>query len=593
MRQLTDDPLLDPARLAAVSELALESADQQPVFAHLNDLAQLLLGAPVSVVSLVTDRRHVSVGQAGLNDDRQSHLELPLTHALCTEVARSGEALIIEDAQSDAMLVDHLGVRDFGIGAYAGAPLRLQGGEVVGAFCAIDSQPRPWTPEQLSILAKLTTVASTLLDQRRDLLAAELRDGVTGLPRLPLFHEHLRTLLGAAEPHERVAVVAVDLDDFSLLNDAWGHAAGDAVLADVGLRLEQLMHRRRAPGYVCRLAADTFLLAGIVGRSEPRDRLQHDVLSAVTRQPAHVDGRSEAISARAATILPDLHADPVQVTGAAKAAVRAKDGVDPREVSAVKHRRLMIRNRLWTAKSRDELELHFQPIYGLADGAITGFEALLRWTSADLGPVSPNEFIPEAERSGAIVPIGEWVIEQGLRDLARWRAVAPERELTLSVNVAPEQLLVPAFADAVCATLAAIGLPGSALIVEVTERTLGEHRPAMIESLVALRAADVRVSIDDFGTGWSSLSRLAQLPIDELKIDRSFVARLGEDPRTDSLVGGIVAMADNLGLTTVAEGVETADQHRHLQALGCTHAQGFLLARPAPAAVIATSIRER
>jgi diguanylate cyclase (GGDEF)-like protein len=580
----TPDPLLDPDRLAAVAELNLSNAPQQPVFEHLNQLAHELLGVPVSVVSLVTDSRQVNLSQFGVIDDHVSHHEVPLSHSLCQHVARSGEALVIEDAIGHELVGHSLPVLDYDVAAYAGVPLKLDSGEVVGAMCAVDYAPRRWTPSQLMILRRLTAVASELLNQRRRLEAGALRDAVTGLPRTALFTEHVTALLAAVEPHERVVMVGIDLDGFRTVNDDLGQAGGDAVLADIGLRLEQTIHRGRRPGHVSRLSGDTFLAATVIGRSEPATRVQDDLLAAIAASPARYGTREVAVRARGASVVAPPHGTAAALVESARRAVREADPADtnPAEADA-KRRRLMIRNRLWTAQSRGEFVLDYQPIYDLTTGSVSGFEALLRWHNADLGDVTPNEFIPLAEQNGSIVPIGQWVLSQALADLAHWRCKSPERDLTVSVNVAPEQLLLTKFSGQVMAALKAAGVPASALILEVTERTLGEDQPILLANLVELRKQGVRISVDDFGTGYSSLSRLATLPLDELKIDRSFIAAMQTDERQHALVATIIAMADTLGLTPVAEGIETPEQHDALTAIGCTLGQGYLIARPAPA----------
>ena len=232
------------------------------------------------------------------------------------------------------------------------------------------------------------------------------------------------------------------------------------------------------------------------------------------------------------------------------------------------------------AASRGEFSLHYQPLYRLDPGEIVGFEALLRWTSPDLGAVPPDEFIPIAEETGVIVPIGDWVLETGLRTLAIWRTNQPGRNLTLAVNVAPEQLVAPAFSEQVAELLEETGVPPAALTLELTERTLVNDKPTLRAAMVRLRGIGIRLSVDDFGTGFSSLGRLSSFPVDELKIDRIFVAGIADDRRQRALVAGIVGMSAALDLRVVAEGIETMEQHQILIELGCDLGQGFLMSRP-------------
>ncbi|MDO9356988.1 MAG: GGDEF domain-containing phosphodiesterase, partial [Solirubrobacteraceae bacterium] len=457
------------------------------------------------------------------------------------------------------------------------------------AFCAVDHRPRRWTGEQLGILKELTAVAITILDQRRASVGAGMRDLVTGLPRQPLFTEQLHELLTSSIETERVAVVAINLADFKLLNDALGHEAGDQALAEVGLRLEQLANAHRRKGRVTRIVADTFLVAVAVSRTEPRGQFEHDVLRAIIDRPVTLDGQDHPLGARVATVTaqPDTTASTLIATACAAIEdarlLDASEGAGTLAIQGPARERLMIRNRLHGAHGRDELSLEYQPSYDLATGAITGLEALVRWDHPELGPVPPNVFVPVAESSGAIVPIGEWVVGRALADLAVWRERYPALELGVSVNVAPEQLLVRTFTDRVVGALRVNGVPPSALTLEITERTLGSDQPAMQATLTALREHGVLLSLDDFGTGYSSLRRLTASPLDELKLDRPLISNLATDGRRQAVIAGITAMSRALGMRVVAEGVETAEQREILVRLGCGHAQGFLLARPAPA----------
>jgi diguanylate cyclase (GGDEF)-like protein len=593
------DPLRDPTRLAAVRELTIQEPAQQQVLSRLNRLAQQLLGVPASALSLVADDHQVVAAHAGFPTDPAEPWESPLSHSFCQHVARRGEAVIVGDARQHPDLRDNLGVREHDVIAYAGLPLRLGSGEIVGAFCAIDHEPRQWTGEQLATLADLASVATALLEQRRLSLGAGMTDLVTGLPRQPLFTQQLRQLLDACPAQDRVAVVAADLTEFKLLNSALGHEAGDRILAEVGLRLERLVNARRSPSCVTRLAADTFLLAAAVGKDAPWEALEREVLATIVDRPVAVDEQFHALGARAATIVVEPGARASEVVANANAAIEAvrllenADDARVRSEQGPASERLMIRNHLAGAERRGELTLHYQPLFDLSSRSIAGVEALVRWHHPDLGRVAPDRFVPVAESSGLIVPIGEWILTQALTDLASWRMQHPARDLGVSVNVAPEQLLVGAFADQVSKALDAAGVPPPALTLEITERTLGRDQPAMQNTLAALTRLGVHLSLDDFGTGYSSLRRLTASPLDELKLDREFVADLATDQRRQGVISGITAMSHALGMQVVAEGIETAEQLETAAILGCTHGQGYYLARPAPAEDVAALLRGR
>lgn len=579
------DPLMDAARLAAVRELALADGPQQEEFARLNRLAVELLDIPLSSLSIISEDRHVVAGQAGISDDQTARLEYPLSHSFCKHVARSGEPLIVEDSLVHKLVKDNPAAEEYSVRAYAGMPLRLATGEVVGAFCAIDKVPHTWTPREIAILEDLAGIAVGLLERRRAAVGTDMKDTVTGIARLPLFTHQLQELLDCSSlAGHRLDVVAVNLGDFRLFNHAWGHAAGDELLRDIAGRLSATVGTRGAHGHLCRVAADTFLVAAPAESEEPAGMLEDQVRRAITLRPAQVDGREHILQARVTSVSAPSGAPAGEITQAAIAAVEHAarspwDGAGTPPVAPAR-RRLAMRNLLRDAVRRGEMSLEFQPVWNLGEWDIDGFEALLRWTSPDLGVVGPDEFIPVAESSGTIVGIGEWVLDNALETLAVWRHDHPQRNLTMSVNVAPEQLLVPSFVDRTRTLLAHHGVPAHALTLEVTERTLALDQPAMVRSMEALRAIGVRLSVDDFGTGFSSLGRLASFPLDELKIDRLFVAGMDMDERQHALASGIIAMAGALGLKTVAEGIETDEQAAILTAMGCTQGQGFLLAKP-------------
>jgi EAL domain-containing protein (putative c-di-GMP-specific phosphodiesterase class I) len=246
--------------------------------------------------------------------------------------------------------------------------------------------------------------------------------------------------------------------------------------------------------------------------------------------------------------------------------------------------RLELSAELPAAIERGELELHYQPIVGLAGEPAGGVEALVRWRHPARGLLGPGEFIELAERTGAIVPLGRWVLEQACRDVGRWQRESGAESLYVSVNVSQAQLDDDAFVTHVRGALAAAGVQGSALMVEVTESVFARDADGAAQRLRELRALGVRTAIDDFGTGHSALSALRRLPVDVLKIDRSFIEEIASRPASRTLLAGIVQLGRSLGLEIIAEGVERPDQARELAALGAMSAQGFLYARPMPAA---------
>lgn len=582
----------DGGRIAAVRDTGLLDSDEPEDLDRLSRLAVELLGVPVSLVSLVEADRQFFAAQTGLPEPWASARETPLSHSFCRHVVERDAPLVVDDSSESPLVADNLAVRDLGVMAYAGIPVHDADGSALGAFCAIDTQPRKWSEHELEILADLAALVSSAIALHAARQGNRTRDALTGVLTRALVSELTdRAVAKAARSGGTTAVLAIGLDGFSLLNDALGHDAGDEVLRLVAERLTGALRPGDAVG---RLARDQFvvLCEGVVDEADAL-RIAERLLRAIDGEPCVIDGADQPVSATAGLATTDTAVEAEElVTTALGAMRRAKAGSAQRveRVDAVRmahaSEQLRLRNAVARAHERGEMWLAYQPLVRLSTDRIVGFEALLRWDHPELGAVAPDVFIPPAEESGAIVAIGEWVLGQACADLAAWRQLAPAMGLHVAVNVAPEQLGVPIFADMVGETLDRAGLPASALELEITERTLLADRAVHRTSLERVRELGVRLSLDDFGTGYSALAYLTRFPLDELKIDRVFVGGLQGDRQRAGIVGGIVAMARALGLRTVAEGIETPEQLTALQRLGCDLGQGYLLSRPVPAAAV-------
>jgi diguanylate cyclase (GGDEF)-like protein/PAS domain S-box-containing protein len=413
-------------------------------------------------------------------------------------------------------------------------------------------------------------------------------DPLTGLANRAQLEERLAGALERARANATsVVLLYVDLDRFKLVNDSFGHAVGDEILTLAGRRMERTL---RASDLLARHGGDEFLilLADVDGDAQRvADAVARKVVHALT-EPFAISGLEFQIEATVGvSVFPDdaesadallRHADAAMYAGKGKGpvALYTPKTEDPRG-------RLSLTRRLRQALEGGELELHYQPIVPLAGGAAVGAEALLRWRHPERGLVGPGEFIRVAEESGLIVPIGDWVIDAVCRQARAWRDEG--LDLELSFNVSLRQLRTPRLADVVADRIAAYDLDPGSLVAEITESaTLHEPEGA----LAALHELGVRLAIDDFGAGFSSLGRLQEMPVDILKIDRSFLSRLGNDGRAPAIVGTIVQLADALGLQAVGEGIETEAQRALLLEHGCGLGQGYLLGRPAPAAAMTT-----
>ncbi|WP_051683963.1 bifunctional diguanylate cyclase/phosphodiesterase [Blastococcus sp. URHD0036] len=410
-------------------------------------------------------------------------------------------------------------------------------------------------------------------------------DDLTGLANRALFADRVdQALRRGARGQGQPAVVFIDLDGFKGVNDTLGHPAGDSLLRQVAARLRSVV---RADDTVARLGGDEFAVLVEQSGSGPDEAVAtaERVLAALAA-PVVLDGQSVTVSGSVGIAVGDADATSDTLLGdadiamyAAKVAGRGRSVVFDSAMrdSAVAAREL--EQELQGALAADEFRLVYQPVVDLADGAVTGFEALLRWDSRALGAVSPDRFVPVAEASGLIEDIGAWVLREACAAAADWRA-EHGRDVTMAVNVSAVQLTSPHLVEHITEALALSGLPASALVLEVTETALVADPDRASECLAALRALGLRLALDDFGTGYSSLAHLRQFTVDVLKIDRSFVATIGEDGVLPPIVRGMIDLGRTLGLEIVAEGVETEVQRRLLVDGRCDLAQGYLFARP-------------
>jgi diguanylate cyclase (GGDEF)-like protein len=416
-----------------------------------------------------------------------------------------------------------------------------------------------------------------------------LHDQLTGLPNRTLLQDRVEGGIARLRRGAwRVALLCVDIDRIKRINETLGHRAGDELLRAVGPRLAAAV---RPSDTVARFSGDGFsVLCEAVADEAHAARIADRVLAAFD-EPFVVDGEPRFFTASVGVALAAAGQPPDDLIGNAEAAMyRAKERGRARVElhDAAQRARLAARAKMEddlrrALSSGDELWVAYQPIHR-ADGGIAAVEALVRWNHPEHGFVAPSDFIPVAEECGLIEPLGERILRDACRQVARWRATTPLSELRLSVNVSARQITTPGIAAVVSRVLAESGLPPEALWLELTEGLLLEESEGTIETLWALRGLGPRLVLDDFGTGYSSLGYLRRYPIDVLKIDRAFVADLGEAGDGEAaLVAAIAAMARALGIETVAEGVETAGQLARLVALGCDHLQGYHLGRPVAA----------
>jgi len=436
---------------------------------------------------------------------------------------------------------------------------------------------------------------ATVQDVSDEVVATEalafqaLHDHLTGLPNRALFLDRLnQELSGASRSGSSLAVMFLDLDRFKVINDGLGHQAGDDLLRIVA---ERLLHVVRSGETVARLGGDefTFILHDIDGAPGAAAVAQR-ILDALAA-PVEVGGRDIVVTGSIGIVLPGWGAQAVAILRDADAAMyRAKEAgrarfeiFDEEQRSAVV-RRLTIEGELRRAIERDELRVHYQPLIGLRGGEPIGAEALVRWEHPTRGMLQPIEFVPVAEESGLIVPLGEWVLRRSAADCASWDHMADGPVVRrLAVNVSARQLANPSLTPVVREALRGAGIEPDRITIEITESVIMSEDDITRRSLEDLRSLGVDMAIDDFGTGYSSLASLSNLPVSVVKIDKSFVDQIDAAHGGDPIVVAIIEMAHALGLRVVAEGVSREEQRHFLERCGCDKAQGYLWAPPLPA----------
>ena len=433
----------------------------------------------------------------------------------------------------------------------------------------------------------------------QELRAQAFTDPLTPLPNRNYFIQQLTSALASAsKPQTSIAVLLLDLDDFKTVNDSLGHVVGDALLIAVAERLQGCL---RFGDLAARLGGDEFVV--LLDRlSGPEDAVYaaERLLAAVSR-PLLVEGQSLTIRASIGIAVPageenasDLlrNADLAMYTAKRDGGGRCFRYAPPMHAEAVA--RLALKADLERALDNDELIVHYQPVIDLETFDIVSVEALVRWPHPERGLISPAEFIPLAEESRLIDRLGSAVLRQACAQVAQWRRTIPSRQrLTVSVNLSPRQLSEENLVSDVRQALWVAGLPASALVLEITETSLASPHVDVITVLNQLKGIGVALALDDFGVGYSSLGHLVNFPLDSVKIDKSFVERIGGDPSGSALLRAVLQVADALSLAATVEGIEDEAQLNQVRALGCLHAQGFLLSPPLDAAAVSILLRQQ
>ncbi|HYL25433.1 MAG TPA: EAL domain-containing protein [Burkholderiales bacterium] len=523
----------------------------------------------------------------------------PGGHGLAGQAIRARAAVVSNDVRNDPQRPMRKQLAERGINSLAVLPLVLEA-EAAGVLALYAADVGFFDDEELRLLSELAGDVSFALDhiqKARKLDYLSYYDPLTGLPNRTLFHERLKVQLDdAARKGERVALQLLDVERFKSVNDSLGRQAGDALLVELAKRLR----RGSLPAsWFARMAADHFaiVMPGLASAEEIARRTEQRSAE-VFGVPFEIGAEKLRVAAHIGIALfPDDAGDAEALLRNAEAALKKAKASGERyvfctqEMTARIAEKLSLESRLRQALEKDEFVLHYQPKYVAEGRTIAGLEALMRWQSPDLGLVPPLRFIPLLEETGLILQAGSWALRRAALDHRSWveAGLAPPK---VAVNVSAIQLRQRDFVETVERSIAE-GVSPAGIDLEITESLVMEDIEASIEKLSAVRRLGIGIAIDDFGTGYSTLFYLARLPVEALKIDRSFLATMATDPTTMTLVQTMITLAHSLRLQVIAEGVETEEQAKILRLLRCDQMQGYLFNKPLPAEQVAALLAGR
>ena len=585
--------------VARFGQLAVEGTEIEELQSEATDRLRRVLDVDITAILKLRpeEKEFVVEAESGLGEDTVGELRIPAGHqSQAGYTLATGAPIVVEDWATEDRFLKAGVLQELGV--VSGVTVLIKGnGHPYGVLGAQSTTRRTFTAEDVSYMEALANVLANAIERRSAEEKTQheaLHDPLTGLPNRNLFLDRLQHALAQARRHKSaVAVLFLDLDQFKMVNDSLGHAAGDELLAAVAPRIEQAL---RPGDTVARFGGDEFaILAEDISTERGATRIAERIAEALTK-PFVLRHREHFVSASVGISIAGGNETPEALIRDADAALyRAKErGRGGYEIfdevmrsRVIEH--MQTENDLRRALQREELELHYQPIVDLRDSSVVAVEALLRWRHPERGLLGPTAFIPVAEESRLIVPIGRWVLEQACKEAARWQQNDPDsRPIGVAVNLSPRQLGSPDLLSHIEGALLDSGIEPSTLRLELTESTLLEDTAAVEASLQSLKALGVKLVLDDFGIGFSSLGYLKRLPLSAIKLDRSFVENLDTDSDDAAIVQAVAQMARALEINVVAEGVETEEQLRAVEALGCGYAQGFCLSEPVPAGEVDT-----
>lgn len=579
-------PPYEAQRLRDLYSLKILDTEAEDRFDRYTQLAADLFAVPIALVSLVDEHRQWFKSAKGI-----AQRETERSISFCAHAVADDKPLIIEDTHKDPRFAGNPLVQgEPWIRFYAGVPLHGASNLAVGAFCIIDDKPRQFTQRDLALLEQLASLVESELQQERTInhLRFEIErnayyDPLTSLPNRRLLTDRLDYALQlAGERQQRVTVTLFDLDSFATYNKLYGRAVGDKLLQAVASRIACDFP---PPNVIGRWRDDQFML---ITTDETADRraIGEKVLHSFN-QPFQVGEHVIYVGAKVGvSAYPDDARDGHDLIQRANAAMRAnrpyadsKLTVYAPSVESSRIRRHDLLRRLRSAINSDEITVAFQPEMNIRTGRLQGAEALLRWHDQELGAIPAMEAAGVVEQTNAIHIVGEHILRIACREAANWPQQG-DSPLEIAINLAAAQLHQPKLVNQIARTLADTGLAGTRLVLELTETVLVEDIEAATNRMQALKPLGIRFAIDDFGTGYSSFAYLAQLPVNRLKIDKSFISAIMTSAEAAKVVTGLVELAHRLQLDVVAEGVETAEQLAFLQKIDCDLLQGFYYSPP-------------
>jgi diguanylate cyclase (GGDEF)-like protein len=553
-----------------------------------------ITAAGVTLISPGVEPRYVAASNtAALQFER---LQADLNEGPCLVAYRSGRAVVVPDLRKEKRFSRFVtGATEAGLAAVFTFPL-THGERKIGALDLYRNSPGALSEDAMAAAQTLADVATAYIvnaEGRADLREASfhsrqlaLHDPLTGLPNRLLLLERIDHALHRGQRSGLpVALFFVDLDRFKAINDTFGHRVGDEMLVAVAERMSTVL---RPGDTLARISGDEFvILCEDVDGAGAADSIVHR-LDGAFEQPFVAAGIEMSVRASVGIAMAALGTDSAEdlLQAADLAMYRAKRaGGDRHQVFDLSDRRMAVyqadlERDMHGVVERCELRLDYQPIVATRDGHLRGVEALLRWAHPNRGLVPPTVLIPIAERAGMISQIGQWALETAAAEQSHWKSDYRVNDLAISVNVSPHQVMSAGFVQTVAAALEHTLGANDQLILEITESVFVSDTQRALMVLNDLKALGVKLALDDFGTGYSSLSYLLQFPVDIVKIDQIFVAGLGHDGANQSIVSAIVQLAHGLGITVIAEGVETVEQYRALVELGSDSCQGYYFARP-------------